>query len=227
MEGSQISSLFLLPVNLSLAHCQSRCLLLLRSWPSQQMGPATPLAQVSMPCFMPPRPGLLHVAQWEHWREVVQESLPWGTPPAWCLGSLGTPRGCNDNLLLPWHVVRETTCPGLSSHKYTVQMLKMCRDNCLVYTGFAFYLDLPTNILSNGSSLTFLERLFPMTHYCEAFPHMRPPCSPLWPALVYLLFTEPNSFNFTLLLLLLTFLKREIYRDGSGEVAKHPTACPH
>lgn len=59
--------------------------------------------------------------------------------------------------------------------------------------GFVYCLDLATNIPSNGSSLTFLERLFPMTHYCEAFPDTQPPCSPLPLAFVYLLCTDPNS----------------------------------
>lgn len=43
------------------------------------------------------------------------------------LGQPGTPKGCHDSLL-PWQVVTGTTCPGLSLHKYTVQMLHMIRD---------------------------------------------------------------------------------------------------
>lgn len=166
--------------------------------------------------------------QWKHWRDGVQESLPWGAPPAQCLGSLGTPRGCNGSppsLTSGYrnHLPRTILTQIYSANAKDVQRLSPSESEITVQCT----LDLHFTLIWPQIPLTFLERLFPMTHCHAAFPQRQPPCSPLWPALVYLPSTDPNSFNFTLLLLLFTFLRREIYRESSGEVAKHPAACPH
>lgn len=131
----------------------------------------------------------------------MQEGQPWGAPPAWCLGRPGTPRGCSNNLLL-WQVVTETTCPGLSSHKSTVQTLKICRD----------YLPVSQRLLFNVCWICILpwsghkypKQWVTFNLSWEIIPHSSLSWSisshsatllALWPAFIYLLCTDPNSLT--------------------------------
>lgn len=69
-------------------------------------------------------------------RDVRRSAL--GSSTSIMLGQPGTPKGCHNSLLLPWQVVTGTTCPGLSLHKYTVQMLQMVRDHLLASQNLLF-----------------------------------------------------------------------------------------
>lgn len=96
-----------------------------------------------------------------------------------------------------------------------------------MFIEFVFCLDLDINIPVNRSSLFFHERLFHKAYYHETFPCVHPLSSPLQLFFVHQLCSDSSSPNFTTLFLLLTFVKRDIYMGNSGEIAKHPTACPH
>lgn len=188
---------------------------------------------MSILCFIAPRTCLLHATTVRAVKGRGARKSAQGASTAWCLGSLGTLRGWRDSIL-PWQVVTETTCPALSSQKYTVLMLKMCRDYVPVSQRLLFSVRWicilpwsdhkhPKQWIIFNLSWEIIPHVSLSWSISSYVPTLLLSLTSLCIAVLY----RSKSFNFTLFFLLLTFLKREIYRQSSGEVAKHPTACPH